>query len=46
MLDEAIKALFVRENGKYADCTYGRGGHSRAISSALGQEGRFIGLGF
>ncbi len=44
MLDEAIKALFVRENGKYADCTYGRGGHSRAILSALGPEGVLLTL--
>ena len=44
MLEEAIKALFVRENGTYADCTYGRGGHSRAILSGLGPEGSLLTL--
>ncbi len=44
MLDEALKALFVRKSGTYADCTYGRGGHSRAILSALGAEGRLLAL--
>ena len=44
MLDEALKALLVRKSGTYADCTYGRGGHSRAILSALGEEGRLLAL--
>ena len=44
MLDEALRALFVHENGTYADCTYGRGGHSRAILSVLGAEGRLLTL--
>ena len=44
MLDEALNALFVRKSGTYADCTYGRGGHSRAILSALGEEGRLLAL--
>ena len=44
MLDEAFKALFVRKSGTYADCTYGRGGHSRGILSALGEEGRLLAL--
>ena len=44
MLDEALKALFVRKSGTYADCTYGRGGHSRRILSALGEKGRLLAL--
>ena len=44
MLNEALKALLVRRGGTYADCTYGRGGHSRAILSALGAEGRLLAL--
>ena len=42
MLDEALEALFIRKGGTYADCTYGRGGHSSAILSALGAEGRLL----
>ena len=44
MLNEAIKALFIRKDGKYADCTYGRGGHSKAIVSALGPMGGLLTL--
>ncbi len=44
MLDEAITALNVREDGGYVDCTFGRGGHSRAILEHLGPKGRLIAL--
>lgn len=31
LLNESIEALNVKENGKYVDGTFGRGGHSKAI---------------
>ncbi|MDR2690261.1 MAG: 16S rRNA (cytosine(1402)-N(4))-methyltransferase RsmH [Azoarcus sp.] len=41
LLAEAIDALAVRAGGVYVDCTFGRGGHSRAVLARLG-EGRLI----
>ena len=42
LLQESIDALDVRENGVYADATFGGGGHSREILRRLGPEGRLI----
>ncbi|MBI1194448.1 MAG: 16S rRNA (cytosine(1402)-N(4))-methyltransferase RsmH [Gammaproteobacteria bacterium] len=42
MLDEVLSALTVSTNAVCADLTFGRGGHSRAILSRLGPEGRLI----
>ena len=44
LLQEAVDALHVREDGVYVDCTFGRGGHSRLILSRLGPQGRLIAL--
>ena len=44
LLDEALKALSVRPDGTYVDCTFGRGGHSQALLERLGPEGRLIAL--
>jgi 16S rRNA (cytosine1402-N4)-methyltransferase len=44
LLEEAVAALHLRPAGIYADCTLGRGGHSRAILERLGVQGRLIGL--
>jgi 16S rRNA (cytosine1402-N4)-methyltransferase len=42
LLEEAIAALAMRPDGVYLDATFGRGGHSRAILSRLGPDGRLL----
>ena len=44
LLQEAVDALQVRQNGVYADLTFGRGGHSRLILERLGPDGRLIAM--
>ena len=44
LLDEALTALCIQHDGVYLDCTFGRGGHSRAILTELGANGRLIGF--
>lgn len=39
LLQEAVSALQIQENGTYVDCTYGGGGHSREILKRLGDNG-------
>ncbi|MBI3045175.1 MAG: 16S rRNA (cytosine(1402)-N(4))-methyltransferase RsmH [Betaproteobacteria bacterium] len=44
LLEEAVDGLKVRGDGRYIDCTFGRGGHSRLILARLGAAGRLIAL--
>jgi 16S rRNA (cytosine1402-N4)-methyltransferase len=44
MLPEAMAGLAIDPAGYYVDCTFGRGGHSRAILGALGEHGRLLAL--
>jgi len=44
LLNEAVEGLGLKANGVYVDCTFGRGGHSRAILSRLGTSGRLFAL--
>ena len=39
MLSESILGLKILQDGRYLDATFGRGGHSRAILSHLGEAG-------
>ena len=41
-LNEVLDALQVRPDGCYVDCTFGRGGHSRAILQRLDSRGRLL----
>ena len=42
LLDAALAGLSLRADGVYVDATFGRGGHSGAILSQLGAQGRLI----
>jgi len=44
LLDEALEALDVKADGNYLDCTFGRGGHSRALLARLTEQGRLLAL--
>lgn len=44
LLQEAVDALVTVPGGFYVDGTFGRGGHSRAVLSRLGPEGRLLGV--
>ena len=39
---EAVEALVTRSSGHYVDATFGRGGHSRALLSALDSDARLL----
>lgn len=42
MLKEAVDALMIQPDGIYVDCTFGGGGHSKAILEKLGKKGRLV----
>lgn len=42
LLHESVSALNIVPDGIYVDATFGRGGHSRAILNALGENGQLI----
>jgi 16S rRNA (cytosine1402-N4)-methyltransferase len=44
LLDEVLAGLAVRDDGRYCDATFGRGGHTAAILGALGPDGRVIAI--
>ena len=44
LLAEAIEALNIDPNGKYIDCTFGRGGHSQEILNKLNTQGRLLAI--
>ena len=44
LLDASIAGLNIKTDGIYVDATFGGGGHSCAILSALGERGRLYGF--
>jgi 16S rRNA (cytosine1402-N4)-methyltransferase len=42
LLKEAIDSLKIASGGTYVDCTFGGGGHSKAILERLGSSGKLI----
>ncbi len=44
LLNEVLQGLNLRADGCYIDCTFGRGGHSRAILQQLGSNARLIAM--
>lgn len=42
LLHEVIEGLLIKADGVYVDCTFGGGGHSKAILSQLGPGGKLI----
>jgi len=44
MLKECIQGLNIKKDGKYLDCTFGRGGHSKHILAELGEKGSLLAL--
>ena len=44
LLNEVLQGLNIRTDGCYVDCTFGRGGHSRAILLSLGAQGRLFAI--
>lgn len=42
LLNACIDGLQIKPDGIYVDCTFGGGGHSRAILARLGEKGRLV----
>jgi 16S rRNA (cytosine1402-N4)-methyltransferase len=42
LLNEVIEALRIKPDGVYVDCTFGGGGHSKAILEKLSEKGKLV----
>lgn len=44
MVNEIIKNFIINKNGRYLDCTFGRGGHAKAILNVLSNTGELTAI--
>jgi len=44
LLTQVLQQLKIYPQGRYVDCTFGRGGHSRALLAQLGPKGQLLAL--
>ena len=44
MLDEVVEAIVPRPGGCHVDCTFGCGGHTRAVLDRIGPTGRILAM--
>ncbi len=44
LVDAVLEGLRLRRDGIYVDCTFGRGGHTRAMLERLGERGRVLAI--
>ena len=44
LMHEAVEALTLKEDGRYVDATYGRGGHSGYLLNRLAETGQLLAL--